>query len=361
MRIAALILLAALAVAIPSAAQDDVDDPSHAPPRARRALTLTQKHRDAGDHAKAVEVLQKVVTDHPEHDHHLLRLHLALSLRALGRDAEAVDHLTAAADLEPRSRTVRLALAGAALAVEDYAAASDALLAAWELGPSDETDLLHDAAAARLLADDPPAAADLAARWLDVANAPTVEHLRTALAAALRAERPVLARRVADTASTARPDDPAAWSLAADALQSIDDLPGAAAALQSAHWLAPLTGVDLERLADLSFAVGVPLEAARHYEAAYGPTPPAADAERLASAWLAAHRPGAAVRVLQGAVQREPSHRLWSLLADAAWANADTITAVSACRSCLAIDPADDRARAMLRHLLPPVESDQTK
>jgi len=345
--ISLLLMLATLAVVAPVFAQD-VDDPARAPGRARRALAATQKYRDAGEHERAAGILAEALADHPDQDHHLLRLHLALSLRALGRDAEALVHLNAAAGLEPGSRNVQLARAGAALAVEAYGDAAASLEAAWRLAPDEGPALLHDAVVARLLADESERAAGLAAEFLDVAATPTVQQLRTVLTASMHAESPALALRVADRAVTVHADAPEAWILVSQVRQSVDDLAGAAAALQAADWLSPLTADERTRLGDLLFAAGVPARAAAQYVDVFGDDPDADQAERLASAWFAAHRLDEAVAVLRRAVASVPSVRLWALLGDALLESERYDEAAEAYRSCLTLGGEDDDLRARL-------------
>ncbi len=343
-----LILLTAV-LTVATAYAQSVDDPSRAPGRARRALAATQKYRDAGDHERAVAVLTETLIDHPENDHHLLRLHLALSLRHLGRDAEALEHLNLAAELEPRSRDVQLTRAGAALATGAYGIAAVALEAAWRLQPEEGPALLHDAVVARLLADDASGAATLADEFLDIAGQPNVEQLRTVLTAAVYAAMPALARRAAERCITIHADDPEAWILVSQARQSVDDLTGAAAALEAADWLRPLSPADRSRLGDLLFAAGVPAMAAAQYAEVFGTAPDGDQAERLASAWMAAHRYDDAALVLQAITSTSPNARLWALLGDVRLEQERYAQAAAAYRSSLALS-SDDDIQARLRH-----------
>ena len=348
-RLAAFLLISVIVMIAAAAVAQNVDDPARAPSRARRALALTQKYRDAGDHERAAALLTETLAEHPEHDHHLLRLHLALSLRRLGRDEEALVHLNAAAAMEPRSRDVQLARAGAALATGAYAVAAESLELAWRLKPDEGPGLLHDALVARLLDDDEPAAVILAGEFLDVASTPTVEQLRAVVTAAIYAKDQPLVRRGAERCRSLHADDPEAWILISQARQADDDLTGAAAALQVSDWLRPLTPDHRLRLGDLLFAVGAPAMAASRYAEAMGDTLDAADAERLASARLAAHQGDEAAVVLQTAVSRTPTARLWALLGDCHLDRERYGEAATAYRASLALADDDDVA-ARLQH-----------
>jgi tetratricopeptide (TPR) repeat protein len=104
------------------------------------------------------------------------------------------------------------------------------------------------------------------------------------------------------------------WKLLAQVYMQASDYTQAAAAFKIYLELVKPSREEVMRLGDLYRLAGVPLKAARQYEKALQWPIAAGDYEKIATVYLSAHRPDKAVQVLNRAIDRKPSARLWHML-----------------------------------------------
>lgn len=331
----------------PGAVQARIESGEDLAERARRVLQRARLRLDDGDWEGARAVLDGWLDGHPDRDHALLRFTRALARLAGEEPAAAREDLRAAVALEPDFARAWLRLGEAAYGLQDYAEAAAAFERAFALGAAPRPELLYYAAAARLLGEEPAAALALARRLLDLRprEAP-LDWYRVLVAAAAAAGDTLTAGPALDRLLAERPASAEAWELAWRHAAGRGDHRQAAVLLTVVGALRPLTAAEHLQLADLYAAIGVPLQAARHYEQALAPgeaaadEPPPADLEeRLAGAWLAAHRPERARQVLQNALSRRPDAALQALLGDLEYAAGNYEPARAAYLAACALDP----------------------
>ncbi len=299
--------------------QAEVESGSHMSDRARRALLRARTKLEAGDAVGAVQVLDDWLTGHPERDHHLLRFERALALLAVDRPDSALADLQRAVELAPRFARAWLKLGETAYGLGRYALAAEGFGRGWELTPQPDPELRHYQGVCLLLggkADQ--AVAVLASLIRDHRSRAQLDWYRALIAADLESARPGAAASLLDGMVEDFASDPRAWTLAAGYASSRQEYKAGAVYLTIADFLKPLPADQLRRLGDLYAACGVPLQAARCYTRAAASAPVVAeqdtalvrrwraDQERLASSWLAAHRPAAARAALQAAVEADP-------------------------------------------------------
>lgn len=104
------------------------------------------------------------------------------------------------------------------------------------------------------------------------------------------------------------------WKLLAHVYMQVPDYTKAAAAFKIYLEMVEPSREEVIQLGDLYRLAGVPLKAARQYEKVFQWPVAAGDYEKTAAAYLSAHRPDKAVQVLNQAIDRKPSARLWHLL-----------------------------------------------
>jgi len=101
-------------------------------------------------------------------------------------------------------------------------------------------------------------------------------------------------------------------------------------------------------LADLYATIKVPLLACAHYEKAFASGASPEEYERLASAYISAHRTGQARKTLTEALKDEPTPNLWSLVGDLNYMEEDFEGAYYAFEESARLDPKDGRAYLMM-------------
>ncbi len=287
--------------------------------RARQVLFRARIRMENGDAAGAVDALDNWLNGHPDRDHYLLRFERALVCRALDRPDSVLVDLRRSVALEPRFARAWLLLGEVAYRQEAYGVAAEAFGRGYALTPDPQPEMLHYQGVCLLLDGQAEQAVVVLAALLRENRAEAkMGWYRALIAADLAcaepgAASPLLDHLVEDFASNRE-----AWDLAARYAAARQQYRAAVVYLAIADDLQPLDAEHLRQLGDLYSACEVPLQAARCYQRALALKPQVVDAdsvalrqgredrERLASAWLAAHRPGLARESLQAAVKADP-------------------------------------------------------
>ena len=118
---------------------------------------------------------------------------------------------------------------------------------------------------------------------------PPLDWYRALLSCCLELERTDRARAAVDALLADHPSDAEAWRLAGQAALAREDYRSGAVALTVAGYLEPPSRAQSLQLGDLYHALSAPARACRHYEAALADSATAAELEKLATAYLAAH------------------------------------------------------------------------
>ncbi len=302
-----------------AAVQAEIESGTDLPGRAREVLFRARTRLEGGDAAGAVAALDRWLEGHPDRDHHLLRFERALGRLALEQPDSALGDLRRAVALEPRFARAWLKLGEVAYGQGSYDLAAEGFGRGSALTPAPDPELRHYQGVCLVLAGKPDAAVRVLAQLVrDLRAHAELDWYRALISADLQSTRPGAAEPYLDGMVADFASDPEAWDLAAAYAASRQRYRAGAVYLTIEDYLEPLGPDKLRRLGDLYGACGVPLQAARCYERALAHAPVAAaedtsavrrwrnDQERLASFWLAAHRPDRARQGLQAAVAVDP-------------------------------------------------------
>lgn len=302
-----------------AAVQSAIESGSDLSSRAQQVLYRARTRLENDDPSGAVDAVSRWLDGSADRDHPLLRFTRAEARLNLDQPDSAWVDLRRAVDLEPRFARAWLKLGELAYSREEYALAAEAFGRGYELSPGAPAALLHYRGVCLLLADRPDEAVTVLAGLVrGHRDAAELEWYRALVAADLECAAPGRATPLLDHLVEDFAAEPDAWDLAARHAAARRDYRGAAVALTIADYLQPLGPTRLRQLGDLYAACGVPLQAARNYRRALEDEPRTVEAdstdirrrrgsvERLAAAWLEAHRPGEARAVLLAELAADP-------------------------------------------------------
>jgi tetratricopeptide (TPR) repeat protein len=328
-----------------------IDDISSVPRKARLALFRAYEARGNGDYQASTRILQSFVEKNPGDDHFLIRFHLATSM-AQTSDLEAqIEQLQKCVELEPRYAKGWLSLGEIAYNAERYELAADALGEGFRRSDEKKAQVLYYSSAAYLMAEKPEKAIpQLEVLTSGMWGEPKLDWFRAQVSAALQAEDTEAGKRAVDSMLERFEDSPDAWTLAFQYAAATGDYEQAAVALTIKGYLVPLTREEEIQLGDLYSAIEVPERATRSYNTAMDGEATTGELERLASAYLAAHDPDAALRTLTRALEQEPTPRLWSLHGDLNFMQERYDDAYEAYRKSTEMDPEGGRAYLMMAY-----------
>lgn len=331
-------------------ATDELYDVSRMPRKVRKIVFRASAYGKRGDYQKAADLLFRHLTEHPDQDHHLLRLHLAQHLADLGKPAEALEHYRAAIDLQPELDRGWLGLGDAAYDLERFEVAGEAFLAGYECSRERPAEVLYYAAASYLMADDPHQALPIFERLVtERRDRAHLKWYQGLVIAASQVGEPERADAGVAQLLAATPDDPDAWYLHYQHSVGKRDFRTAAVSLTVVDHLRDLTAGERRQLGDLFSVVEVPWLASRAYATALtsDERTSGADAyERLVSSLVAAHETEEALSVLDEALAVEETPRLVSLRGDIHYLRRDFEAAADAYARLA--DLGDETGRALL-------------
>lgn len=230
-----------------------------------------------------------------------------------------------------------------------FSCAGNHMERAYRLQEKKKPDLLYQAAGCRLMAKETESAyqllnelcskddASVRTKWLE-----SLAHACMELGRNQEAEKTV--RRLLHR----EPDAPRWWKMLTNLHIKAENYDKALAALKIHNQLVPSKKEDVIRLGDLYMAAGVPLKAAKQYEAALQWTQTSTHFKRIASAYLAAHRPEKAAAILERAVAQSPTARLWRMLGTIRYNQDQPDSAYRAFQKSHRLDPVDGRAALMM-------------
>jgi predicted Zn-dependent protease len=142
--------------------------------------------------------------------------------------------------------------------------------------------------------------------------------------------------------------EPETWKLSYQFEANRENYKMAAVALTIYGYLKPLGREEAILLADLYATIKVPVLACAYYENAFASGASPEEYERLASAYMAAHKTGDARKTLGKALKDKATPSLWSLLGDLNYMEEDFEGAYYAFEESARLDPRDGRAYLMM-------------
>jgi tetratricopeptide (TPR) repeat protein len=306
--------------------------------RARRVIFRARASQDKGDFDNAIDVLSQWLNGEPDRNHHLLFYTRASNYEEAGNHELALADLETALMLEPRFGRAWLKLGETAYELERFSLAGDAFAQAYDLTPSAPAELLFYAGVTRLMGgESEKARGDLERLLLSTEKDAPQEwfqaYLATVQDAGPSAQTPGLVDRLLGDFE----DDGAAWQLAAQDALGREEYEQAAIYLTIANFIEPLSFSELIQLGDIYAVINVPLKAARYIEQALASgekTPEPVDYERLASAYLAAHKAPEARQAIARGLAVGETYQLWSLLGDLDYLDKDYAAALVDFEKC---------------------------
>ena len=319
--------------------------------RATRVLYEAQQLIDRKEYEKAGGILRKFIEQHPEQDHGFVEFTLANALYYAGNREESLDHYQAAVRLDPAFGAAWVNLGQVAYDLKRYGLAAQALTEGFAKTEAEEKnpDLLYYAAVAHILDGRPERASPVLEALVSGRHGePAKEWFQALLNVYLDQDEEKKAERVIEQMMRRYGDQPETWKLCYQFETNRQNYKMAAVALTVYSYLKPLTREEAALLADLYAAIRVPLLACDYYEKAFASGASPEEYERLASAYLAAHRIGQARKVLKEALKSAPTPSLWSLAGDLNYMEEDYEGAYYAFEESARLDPKDGRAFLMM-------------
>ncbi len=322
---------------------------AHAPMRVKRILYKVQQQMKLDQYEEAARTIQNFLAKHPDQDHCLLEFCLGNAEYSLNKPAEALDHFHAAVKLDPDYGPAWVNLGQVAFEEKRYGLAAEALVKGYEMSGKKNPDYLYYAAVAHILNGHAHEAVGILEPLVYVEGpAPDKEWFQTLLHAYLELGSERDAERLLTRMLRLFGTDPETWKLWYRFEANRDNYMGAAVAMTIYSYLTPLSREEQVLLGDLYVAVDAPLVACEYYETAMKAGAKSSEFERLASAYIAGHRPGDARRVLERALGAEPTGKLWTLLGDLLYMEEDYRGAWEAFRESTTLDKRNGRSHLMM-------------
>ena len=286
-------------------------------PGAQRVVYTAQKAIEGNDYDKAAQALQTFLKKYPKRNHYLVEFTLANAFSLSGREQKALSHYRLTLKMYPEFSYAWQNMGRIYFNQKQYGKAGDCLLKAHNFAQTGETSNLYYAAISYILAEEyNKALPHLRYLVSGKAGTPKIEWLEALLQACMELHLEDEAFRAVNLLLVKDGDNPRWWKFLAHLYLRQNNYKRAVAALTIRSYLTTINRTDIMLLGDLNNAIGVPAKAAQYYEQAViskDDTKPS-DYEKLASAYLAAHRPVKAREALEKALKKKPTSRLWFML-----------------------------------------------
>jgi predicted Zn-dependent protease len=253
--------------------------------------------------------------------------------------------------MDPAYGPVWVNLGQVAYDLKRYGLAADALTRGFTLTEEKERnpDLLYYAAVAHIMDGRKERAASILEALVSGEHGdPDKEWFQALLNVYLDLDREEQAERLLKKMMERYGAEPETWRLAYQFEANRNNYKMAAVALTIYGYLTPLDREEAILLADLYATIKVPLLACGYYENAFASGASPEEYERLASAYMAAHKGAEARKTLAKALKRKPTPSLWSLVGDLNYMEEDFEGAYHAFEESARLDPRDGRAYLMM-------------
>ena len=232
-----------------------------------------------------------------------------------------------------------------------YKTAGDCLLKGYEVSETRDYSVLYFAAVSYFLAKEyNKAMPHLKYLVSGKAGPPKIEWLEAFLQVCMELHLKDEAFRVVNLLLDKDGDNPRWWRFLAHLYLQQNDYKKAVAALTIRSYLTSINRKDIMLLGDLNNAIGVPTKAAQYYEQAVileDETKPS-DHEKLATTYLAAHRPTKARDALERALKKTKTSKLWFVLGQVFYEDEKWSEAYQAFNKAARLDRKDGKAHLMM-------------
>lgn len=310
------LLLSALSFQILAAIFCQARAESEAPrltPVVQKVVYEARQLMEKKEYLKAKEYLENFIEENPQQRHYLVEFTLGNVLAMTGKNKEALLHYRDAVNLYPAFAAAWQNMGKLYFDLKQYDEAGDCFLQGHELNAEKDPDLLYYAAISYIMGENEKKAFNMVQGLLNKNQ-----------------------------------NDPRWWKLLAKFHLEQNDYKNGLVALTVQSYLTAPDLQDYMLLADLSSAVGVPSKAAEYYQKALILENSPVNYEKLASAYIAAHKPRKAQEVLSRALEKKPTSKLWFMMGQVLYEDEEFDKAYKAFNQSVQADPKGGEAHLMM-------------
>lgn len=318
-------------------------------PEERRVVYLAQQSIKAKKFAEAQSELLSFMERRGDDVHYLVPYTLGNALALGGRNKEALTYYRKAAERNPEDDGVWLNMGAVCYDLGRFAEAGRFMSKAYGLMKEKEPELLYQAAVCFIKGKQPKQALARLKRICDAGGgAVKSEWIEAQVDVYMQLGRNREALSTLQRLLGRKGNKPRLWKLLAHVHMKEKEYGNAAAAFKTYLDLSESNREDVTRLGDLYRLAGLPLLAAREYERALQWYADEDDYKKIASAYLAAHRPDKAAHALTLGIEKQPSAGLCRMLGSIQYNEGKYREAFEAFRQSLNIDPGDGGAALLM-------------
>jgi len=326
-------------------------DLANLPWRLKRAMFEAAEQRDEHRYDQAAAVFNRLLLEHPESDHVLLRVYLGNDLMMADSIDAALGHYQAGAALDSHYAAAWLGVGNAAYETGEFVRSAEAFSRARRCGHQNSPQVIYYIAAAWVMAE----RHQLAIPYLDELVSgqiapPELDWFRLLLTIQQELGLTSEAESTIVQMISLFEDDPDCWQLIYQYAAVAGDYERSAVAKTITGYLRPLSRQETISLGDLYLSIGAASRACDYYAEALGDSANADEYERYASAALAARDGGKVEEILRLALSNEPTARLWSLLGDHYYLEEEFQKSYDAFAESARLDEGEGRAFLMMAY-----------
>jgi tetratricopeptide (TPR) repeat protein len=324
-------------------------EPPKLTPAAQKAVYEAQQAMNNKDFLKAEQFLKRYIRKYPQKPHYLVEFTLGNILAMTDKESEALSHYKTAADLYPDYAAVWQNMGKILFDLKQYEKAGNCLLKAYELDEKKDPSALYNVAVIYIVAGKEKKAL----RHLEYLSSgemgpPKQAWLEALLKVCVDLQLKERALGVIQKLLAEDGNDPRWWKLLAQFHLQESDYKKAVTALTIHSYLASISREDLVLLGDLTNAIGIPLKAAEYYEKALRLSNSPAVYEKIAAAYIAAHKMANAIDALNRALKEEPTSNLWFMMGQVLYEAEEYEKALNAFDKSAQLNPKDGRPHLMM-------------
>ncbi len=318
-------------------------------PAVQKVVYTAQQAMEKKDYLEAEECLKKFIEKNPKKHHYLVEFTLANIIAMRGRNEEALPHYKVVVELYPDYAPAWQNMGKVYFDLKQYEEAGDCLFKGYELNEKKDPPLLYHVAVCYIMAKKlRKALPHLEYLTSGKAGTPKTEWFEALLKVCMDLHIKGKVFKVITRLLDKNGNDPRWWKILAQFHLQQSDYKNAVATLTVYSYLTPLKKQEIMLLGDLYNAVGVPLNAAECYEKALCIENNPATYERLASAYIASHKPAKAIDTLNKALGGETTSMLWFMMGQALYGQGEFRKAYDAFDQSARLGPEDGRAYLMM-------------
>lgn len=315
----------------------------------QKVVYEAQQAMEKEDYLKAEQCLRQYFKKHPQKPHYLVQFTMGNVLILMGKDKEALSYYKTSADLYPKYAPAWQNMGKIYFDMKQYEKAGDCLLKTYELVEKKEPSALYNVAVCYLMAGKAKKALPhLEYLTSDREGSPKIEWVEAMLKACMDLQLKEKAFKIIHRLLEIDGDNPRWWKILGQYYLQQDDYKKALAALTARSYLAPIKREEIMLLGDLNNAIGVPVKAAQYYEKTLNLENSPTDYEKLASAYIAAHRHAKAIDILNAAIKKKSTYRLNFILGQVLYQEEKFNRAYNAFDQSARLNPKDGRPWLMM-------------